>query len=546
MTLVPSHSRRASADRARGARHVAPSLPLGHAGCNLEKRSFVLSRICCRLVGWPLPGLVLALSAAGCAHGTVGTSYPSGSPPRFEVGSCPVSPSSPYRTDCGTLMVPENRHQTMTREVRLAVSIIHSNNPAPDKVPALFLPGGPGEPCLDGVSRLTHEAEAVLAARDLVVMDYRGVGRSQPSLSCDAPGLDPGAPSFLTSCRDTLIERGIDLTAYKTADVAADLADMVQALGFAKVDLIGNSYGTRVAMTLLRDRPTIVQSAVLDAPVPLDVNVFETLPATADRAFKALAEACARQPACAERHPAVEAQLDAALATVRARPIELALRAAGRPDTKVRLTPALLTNLLLQCFAPPLLPALPAIIADAAAGKFDALIPLLQAMYERPAAVRMLGTYESVQCAEELPFNSASGAAATMAQHPRFAGLSTFEKQTRDCANWPRTALDPRDNLPVKTDVPVLLLSGRFDPIVDPGWADAAQRWLPSSRHVVFANGAHGALHLECGWRTTAAFFANPTALSVDACAENQPELVFWEQNLVPSVERALKRALSD
>jgi pimeloyl-ACP methyl ester carboxylesterase len=517
----------------------------GHPGSSAEKRSIALSRIRCRLINWPVGGLLLALSASGCARGAVGTLYPRGSPPRFEAGSCPVSPPSQYRTECGTLIVPENRRQAATREVRLAVSIIRSRNAAPDKVPALFLPGGPGEPCLDGLARVADEAEVVLAARDLLVMDYRGVGRSQPSLSCDAPGLDPGSPSFLTSCRDTLLERGVDLTAYKTVDVAADLADLVQALGFAKVDLIGNSYGTRVAMTLLRDRAAIVRSAVLDAPVPLDVNVFETLPATAERAFAALFEACARQPACAERYPAVEAQLDAALAAVRARPPELTLRAHGRPDAKLRLTPALLMNLLLQCFAPPLLPALPAIIADAAAGKFDALVPLLQALYERPPAVRMLGTYESVQCAEELPFNSAGGARATMAQHPRFAGLSTFERQARDCANWPRTELDPRDNLPVKTDVPVLLLSGRFDPIVDPGWAEAARRWLPNSRHLVFENGAHGALQLECGWRTAAAFFANPDALAVDSCAENQPPLVFWDDNLVPRVQRALHRALS-
>lgn len=497
-----------------------------------------------RAASLPAPALVLASSLLGCSHAAVGTLYPARQPPRFEAEACHGLESSGYHVDCGTLRVPERRGQARTREVRLAVAIVRSNSAAPTAVPALFLPGGPGEPCLEGLALITREATPVLAARDLIVMDYRGVGRSQPALGCDQPGRDPGASGSLSACRDVL-EHDVDLTAYKTADVAADLADLVHVLGYEKVNLIGNSYGTRVALTLLRDHAPLVQSAVLDAPVPLEVNVFETLPATADRALGALAETCASQASCAERHPRLDAQLDTALANLGSHPAEVALHGEHRPDVKVRLTPGLFTNLILQCFAPRLLPALPAVIGDAASGKFDALVPLLETMYQKPPATHMLGAYESVQCSEELPFNTAAGARMTMQQHPRFAGLSTFEQQTRACAGWPIAAVDPRDSQPVTTDAPVLLLSGRFDPIVDPRWAAAAQSSLRRSRHLVFDNAAHGALHLECGWKTAESLFADPEALSVDACVESQPTPVFWDEGSASGMRRALQMALS-
>lgn len=110
-----------------------------------------------------------------------------------------------------------------------------------------------------------------------------GVGRSRPALSCDEPGLDSGTPSILSDCRDAW-QDGVDLTAYKTADIAADSADLMRALGYDKVNLVGNRYGTRVAADAPPRPAPLVRSAVLDAPVPLEINLLETLPATADRA----------------------------------------------------------------------------------------------------------------------------------------------------------------------------------------------------------------------------------------------------------------------
>jgi pimeloyl-ACP methyl ester carboxylesterase len=466
--------------------------------------------------------LLAAACLAGCGRPPQSArEYAQGTPPRFEYGPCAFAAGN-ARVDCGTLIVPENRHLALTREVRVAVAILRGRNPAPDSTPALFLPGGPGEPCLAGLAEIASQARPVLAQRDLIVLDYRGVGASIPALDCEDPGHNPGDPRFLTRCRKRLVARGIDPGSYRTTDVAADIADLAGVLGYRKLALIGNSYGTRVAFAILRDHPGLAASAVLDAATPPEADLFESAPATSERAFAELQRACLEDPECAARHPDLGRMLDSVLARLAGAPPEILLHPGPRRAEKLRLTPAVFTGILTQCFAPPLLPVVPALLSSAEKGEYGPIAALLGHLASQPPGKRMMGTYEAVQCAEEMPFNSAADAQAVMRQHPRFAALSAYPQQAEHCAQWPSDPPpDPRDNRPVASPVPVLFLSGRFDPIVDPAWAEAARAALPHSRHVVFPNAAHGALHRECGWKLAADFLAHPDG-ELDACFSGQ------------------------
>jgi pimeloyl-ACP methyl ester carboxylesterase len=119
--------------------------------------------------------------------------------------------------------------------------------------------------------------DAVLAQRDLVLFDQRGTGYSQPRLDCPersavTPALLDGSLSAeqaqgaiveaFRRCRERLLAQGIDLSAYNSAASAADLNDLRLALGYEKLNLYAVSYGTRLALTLMRDYPQAVRSAV--------------------------------------------------------------------------------------------------------------------------------------------------------------------------------------------------------------------------------------------------------------------------------------------
>jgi pimeloyl-ACP methyl ester carboxylesterase len=358
-------------------------------------------------------------------------------------------------------------------------------------------------------------------------MDYRGVGFSKPILECGDHGGSPGDPDFLADCRNRLVAGGIDPMSYRSTDVASDIADLAGVLGYRKLALIGNSYGTRVAFTILRDYPNLAANAILDAATPLEADLFESAPATSERAFAELQKACAEDPDCLVRHPDPGQALDTALSHLAKAPIDLVLHPKGSKEAKLRLTPALFIGVLMQCFAPPLLPAIPALVSEAASGNYTPFAAILEYFASQPRGAPVSGSYQAVQCMEEMPFNSEAGARTIMQQHPRFAALSAYSTQAEACSRWfPGQPADPRENQSVASQVPVLFLSGRFDPIVDPDWADSARKVLPNSRHAVFPNAAHGALHLECGWRLAASFMDNPAG-EIGVCFSEQKAVHF-------------------
>ena len=72
-----------------------------------------------------------------------------------------------------------------------------------------------------------------------------------------------------------MIKKGIDLNAYNTNEIAADINDLVDVLGIQEYNLLTISYSTKIAQVLLRDYPDRIRSVVMDSPLPLQVNYDE-------------------------------------------------------------------------------------------------------------------------------------------------------------------------------------------------------------------------------------------------------------------------------
>jgi pimeloyl-ACP methyl ester carboxylesterase len=212
--------------------------------------------------------------------------------PRFESSACPAGvPTDPVIT-CGYLTVPEDRAKPKGRTIRLFVTKLASLSPTPAPDPVLLLTGGPGDtPDLED-----NLGNPVRETRDLYVLDQRGGGRSEPSLACPevnsadvtAFGLGSNDASVeglyvdaARACRKRLTSQGIRPSAYNTAANAADVADLRTALGIKDWNLAGGSYGTRLALVVLRDHPTGVRSVALGGVYPPQVDdQAEVIPRT--------------------------------------------------------------------------------------------------------------------------------------------------------------------------------------------------------------------------------------------------------------------------
>ena len=117
----------------------------------------------------------------------------------------------------------------------------------------------------------------------------------------------------------------------------------------------------------------------------------------------------------------------------------------------------------------------------------------------------------SVMCAEDAP-----GMRVDPADAGTILGTEFVDYTLAQCAVWPRGTMPEDFHDAVKSDMPVLLLSGELDPVTPPRYADEVQRTLPNSRHFVFRGQGHSVMGVGCGPRLVAEFIAAADAKSLD------------------------------
>jgi pimeloyl-ACP methyl ester carboxylesterase len=157
------------------------------------------------------------------------------------------------------------------------VAVLRSPNPTGP--PLLLLNGGPAGESGELVPLMVNRGltlRRLLQGRDVVVFDQRGVGG--PCRPCRAPvetlvARHDTPAEALRACASRLGRWGVDVAAYASAESAADVAALAAALGAPRVDLYGSSYGSRLALHRHARPPAVVRSAILDAPVPLEVDL---------------------------------------------------------------------------------------------------------------------------------------------------------------------------------------------------------------------------------------------------------------------------------
>jgi pimeloyl-ACP methyl ester carboxylesterase len=478
---------------------------------------------------------VLSPTSALAAHTpiiptmTVGIVYQ----PIFEPAPCAFPVPSGYTPDCGYLIVPENRARADSPMIRLHVAIFRSGTPLTD--PVVHLAGGPGSSSLGVASYMFNRGlGSILNQRDFILFDQRGTGYSQPRLDCPerssvtgillerglaATGNDQIILDAFRRCRDRMLGQGIDLTAYHSAASAADLNDLRLALGYDKLNLYAVSYGTRLALTLMRDHPEAVRSAVLDSVYPLQVNLYTALAPNAERAFNAFFARCAADAGCDASFPDLRAVFYQLADQLNTSPVSLPLHTGGMDHT-VRVDGALLIDVLfVGLYNPAVTASMPQMIYDIARGNYDILRDRLTLYFDTSGA---LGMQMSVQCTEEIPFNAAEEVyTAAQGVSPQIAAFypASIQPLFAACREWTASALDPRENLPVSSGIPSLILAGDHDPITPPDWGRMVSQTLSHAYFHEFPGHGHWVTRSsECALSMALAFWNDPTQDPGYAC----------------------------
>jgi pimeloyl-ACP methyl ester carboxylesterase len=221
-----------------------------------------------------------------------------------------------YDADCGTLVVPENRHDPDSRLIALPVTRIRarSSDPGP---PMFYFEGGPGTTNMDfpEVSRFADD-------RDVVLVGYRGLdgsvrldcpeiaasrARSRDWLSTASLESDAAA---MRACAARLSEEGVDLAGYTLPQRIDDIDAARRSLGYEAIDVVGESFGTRVALIYAWRYPEHVHRSVLVGANPPGNFLWD--PETIERQLRRYAALCAADQACSGRTDDLVASVHAA------------------------------------------------------------------------------------------------------------------------------------------------------------------------------------------------------------------------------------------
>ncbi len=479
--------------------------------------------------------------------------------PLFHPGPCPfeIPPGTDPR--CGRLTVPEDRDEPTGRLIELAVAIFPANSEE-KYPPVVYLEGGPGGDALDTLSFSYHARFGFLdQERTVIVFDQRGVGHSTPSLACpdlldltydlldeDLPIEEYAARGLavVNRCKEGWLPEGVDLSRYNSAESATDVADLRVALGHEEWDLYGVSYGTRLALTVMRDHPEGIRSVILDATYPPEVDGVAMILPGAHRSFSELFGACASDTKCSSTYGDLESLLFSTVDRLDADPAEIWVvdfrTLEGYPAL---LSGEMLLDLVYQgLYSDLIIPVLPQLVADVSQGEYFKAQALLSLILTNQAYFSV-GQFLSVQCHEEVPFSDPALVSARAAEYSRLApliagALVQSEAAFRFCREWGAGAADPIENQPVESNIPTLVLAGRFDPITPPEFGQRVARNLGNSWYVEFPTLGHGVASSDwCTRSITLAFLDDPSTRPDNSCVSDMSGIVFSTFEPTPEID---------
>jgi pimeloyl-ACP methyl ester carboxylesterase len=388
----------------------------------------------------------------------------------------------------GTYTVYEDRETQAGRTIDLEVFILLATGPDPRPDPIFYLVGGPGQAATGTFRRMI--GSWMNEDRDIVLVSQRGTGRSN-GLDCDVVGNDEDLQSYLEvlfrprlfeQCRDQLAQRA-DLTKYTTPIAMDDLNEVRAALGYDRINLVGGSYGTRAALVYLRRHPETVRSAILMGVAPVSFANPLYHAREGQRALDLIFADCAAEPDCHSAFGDLEREFEVVLERLDDAAADVTVRhpVTGEPVplklSRDAFTGALRLIMYYDNTDVPLL------IHRAFEGDYDAIANRGLTNNRAIRNTLAFGMLMCVTCSEDIPRIDPDD--IPRLTDGTFLGGGRVRRQMEACAIWPRGDVPADYAEPVSVDVPVLLLSGEYDPVTPPRWGEQAARHLPRSLHVV-------------------------------------------------------------
>ncbi|KJS29782.1 MAG: hypothetical protein VR64_19130 [Desulfatitalea sp. BRH_c12] len=468
---------------------------------------------------------------------------------RFEPTTCKHALADDSTTQCGYLIVPEDRSAPDNgKTLKLYVAIYKSLDGSSDNAPIIYLTGGPGASTAQAYG-IFEETNLYIrqnfgGARDIVVLDQRGTNYSTPSLYCseelgplrstvyglsyrDAAALRIAA---FEDCYSRLEAEDVNLSAYDSLENATDVRDVAMILGFETFNIYGASYGTRLAMKTMAHYPERIASVVLDSILPPEVNPFEQATPGILYAFQTFFAAARVQ------YPDLETQFYDMMSALQNAPVAVTGHhrdASGTTEHTVTVSgDKLAAYLVAKLKETPYDRGLPKTIsamvasgdygavADAWISNMDFFFPAGGPGSDAPS----VAMYNAIFSADDAYYTSPQKVAqvidnqkdlhAALAEYLR---VSYIYMEPGVLGLWPVAPLPFRESDPLVSDIPTLMLVGTLDTATPEIFSQPSAALLSNSVYFAIPAG-HAAAYLPCVTQMIDDFVKNPRQIPDYAC----------------------------
>jgi pimeloyl-ACP methyl ester carboxylesterase len=399
---------------------------------------------------------------------------------------------------CAKFPVPENRADPGSRTIELKLAVIKSDSAVPARDLVVYLAGGPGQSAIETYPEMAPAFAPLLKHHDLLLLDQRGTGGSHP-LTC--PDVEKELDKFTDAAPDPArmtemigkcaaeVEKTADPRYYTTTDAVADLEAVRQALGAPELDLVGVSYGTRMAQHYAGAHPDAVRSIVLDGVVPNQLVLGESFAEALEHSLKLQSEACNAATACKKRFGdwlTTLHQLHAKLERDPPQQVTFADPYSYKPVTRKLSADTLAGVVRFFSYSAATAALLPLAVDEAANGNYAPLMGQAKLLTSGVSQSMQGGMQFSVVCSED---------ASLLEPRPQdkdtILGSSMIDDLLAACKAWPHAATPKDFHAPFRSSIPTLLISGERDPVTPPSNANEVLKGLSNGRSLVVAGLGH-------------------------------------------------------
>jgi pimeloyl-ACP methyl ester carboxylesterase len=457
----------------------------------------------------------------------------------FRPAPCPLEipegSRAGLKVDCGYVTVPERHAMQSGPVLEIAVARFPSTGQIPEPDPLVLNTGGPGDSNMDEFFGALSGApgESIVAKRDAVIIELRGLPHSRPSLVCeevyqaqegmveqDLKGAEANEILLagMRDCHDRLVREGVNLSAFNNVETAADIAMIMTALGYDRFNLFGSSAGTLVAQHVMRDYPERVRSVVLNATVAMGNPFLKEMIPNAARALQRLFRMCEEDDACRAAYPEMEKRFLAYLDELNRTPVTVQLVS---PDSGVDVSFVLNGDRLATWIFASMYgnTQIPATLKRLMGGDYTELQKSAQIFF--PLRRFAYGLSYSIFLAEYMDFEPDDTRIED--KYAAYAdGISLFfgaHLLAQAQSVWKVEPVDRRLSRPFESDIPTLLLNGELDHVLPPAYIERITAHWSNSHVFVFPGVAHSPIDSHgCAYAMALAFVDDPATAPDGSC----------------------------